>query len=265
MKAIFLMGFLTLSSLAMASGGEFEGIAKIPGCSASLVKFKNQSMNEKAMILTTDYCTHNQAYRKFEANVPYSSGIKIYNKEHQFANELFMAKRIIYATQTTTDLSLLELELSYQEIIDKHGVQPFVIDEGQATIGSKVTVFSGFMSETLDCLVDAIAYKIIEGTYTSRNSYRLGGCFADMGTAGSPILLPGTRSVVGITNTSNFDFKDCSDYAVCEIGRDGKVSIHENTSYGQQLNALYSCLDEKSNFDLSHKGCKLLGGDSWEE
>lgn len=269
MKAFFL-GLLALSSLAfsfaaLAGIEDFEGIARIPRCSASLVKFKNQSMDEKAMILTTDYCTHNQAYKKFEVNVPYKVNVSIYNKDRRFIQDFFTATRVIYATQTTTDLALLELEMSYQTILDKHGVLPLLIDDGQTPVGSKISVLSGFMGEKLDCLIDAITYKIIEGTYISRNSYRLGGCFADMGTSGSPMILQGTKTVVGITNTSNFNYTDCTDYAVCEVTEEGKISIFEFTSYGQQLNDLYTCLDDKSNFDLSHKGCKLLGGDSWVE
>ncbi len=269
MKTFLLLSLFAVSSLAysfaVAGVEELEGIVRIPGCSASLVKFKNQSMNEKAMILTTDYCTHNQAYKKFEANVPYKINVSIYNKEHRFIQDFFTATRIIYSTQTTTDIYLLELEMSYQAIFEKHDVLPLIIDDGQTAVGSKISVLSGFMAEKLDCVIDAIAFKIIEGTYISRNSYRLGGCFADMGTAGSPMVLQGTRTVVGITNTSNFNYTDCSDYAVCEINQKGQVSIFEYTSYGQQLIDLYSCLDENSNFDLSHKGCKLLGGDAWEE
>lgn len=264
MKILALI--LTIATISVfASASELAGAAQISGCSGSLVKFKNQSMRDKAIILTAGFCV-SSSDKFFESLVPLEMNVRILNKDKEFVDEQFKTTKIIYSTQTDTDVALLELEQSYQEIFDKHGISPFVLADKGANVGEKISVISGFMRVTLDCFVDAIVFKLVEGKLVTRDSYRLGGDYADSGSGGSPMVLAGTRNVVGVTNTnsvSTTSSNTCDTKSVCEIAQDGSIQVRPDTSYGQQISTLYSCLDARANFNIYQQGCKMPGGGSW--
>ena len=262
MKIFTLLTLLLATVSTFAATDSLEGTARFSGCSGSLVKFKNQSMQDKAVILTAGFCVSGND-NLFVSNSPLETTIRLFDKDKEFVDEAFKTTKIIYATQTDTDVALLELEQTYQEIFDKHGISPFVVADKNAKVGDKISVISGFIRVTLDCFVDAIIFKLVEGKSITRNSYRLGGDYADSGTGGAPMVIPGTRDVLGVTNTNSTSETTCGEGSVCEVSESGSTQVHPETSYGQQITKLNTCLDERANFNLKQAGCQMPGGDSW--
>lgn len=258
---------LVVSSFSMSANAatEFEGIAKLSGCSGSLVIFKNQSMSDPAMIMTNDHCVYDQPYNEFMLNRPYQARIRLYNKEKQFVNKVFETTRIIYAVQTDTDLALLELADTYENIYKNYGVMPLVLEDARANLGDSTLVITGYFGQALSCKIDGYVHQLVESSWTWRDSYRYSGCNPDHGTSGSPIVLEGTRKVVGINNTGNDDGEKCTLNNPCEIDERGNITVHQGISYGQRIDLLYTCLDARSHIDLKVPGCKMLGGDSRTE
>ena len=75
--------------------------------------------------------------------------------------------------------------------------------------------------------------------------------------SGSPVILAGTRTVVGVNNTGNDSGERCTMNNPCEIDQNGNVEAHEGFSYGQQTYWIYSCLNERLELDLHKAGCLL--------
>lgn len=256
------MIFTGVESLETADA-DFEGIAKLSGCSAALVKFKGQPATSKAMILTNDHCLDDQATGRYTANSSYTKSFQIFDKNKKLIPKTFVSTKMIYATQTDTDFGLLEIADTYADIETKYDVTPLEISETVTSVGSEVMVITGYFGKRIDCTIDAFIYKIVEDAWTWKNSYRYTNCQTGHGTSGSPIILKGTREVVGINNTGNDDGAKCTMNNPCEVDAAGVITVRKGAHYGQQINDLYSCLTKDFKIDVKTPGCKLLGGDSW--
>ena len=84
-------------------------------------------------------------------------------------------------------------------------------------------VISGYWRKAYRCHLNGFVYRLREDVYTWSNSlrYREGGCNVIHGTSGSPVLKAGTRTVVGIHNTTNDDGQECTLNNPCEVDRQG--------------------------------------------
>jgi len=241
---------------------KFEGIVALSGCSGSLIVFKGQSVDDKAMILTNDHCIYDQKPKNYILDQPYKKTIAIYDRHRKKVSQ--RTTRIIYAEQTDSDFAILELGISYQELFNKHDIVPFTLSNKKGQIDDKISIISGYWNKIYSCSIESFAFRLKESLWVWKESYRY-DCGTIGGTSGSPILLENTREVIGINNTSNERGQKCTLNNPCEIDPSGKISIHQGKGYGQQTKYIYSCLDEKSRFDLSTNGCLLYGGDSWQE
>jgi hypothetical protein len=245
---------------AVVSDEVFEGIVKIDGCSASVVKFKGQDPKSLAMVMTNDHCLDDQAYKTYTFNRPYAKAVKIYDKKKQFIARALTSTRIIYATQTHTDMALMEIPISYAELESKFGVRAFELSNNLANVGDEVLVITGYFGKAIDCSIDGFVYKIVESTWFWKNSYRYVNCDTGHGTSGSPIVLKGTREIVGINNTGNDEGKKCTLNNPCEVNETGVITATKGAHYGQQINDVYSCLDRNMKFDIKIPSCELFGG-----
>lgn len=245
-----------------AADSDFEGIARLPGCSASLVKFAGQSDDDHAMVLTNDHCLDDQAYGTYTVDRPSARTVIIFNKFKQPVNRGFTSQRIIYATQTDTDFGLLELPETYAEIKKLHDVSPLELSPKQANVGDDILVITGYFGKVIECKIDGFVHHVVEDSWTWTNSYRYNRCETGHGTSGSPLVLKGTRSVVGINNTGNDHGERCTLNNPCEVDAAGQITVDQGRNYGQQTAELYTCLNGKHQFDLHTPGCKLLGGDA---
>ena len=120
-------------------------------------------------------------------------------------------------------------------------------------------MISGYWQRGYRCLIDGFVNALKEDKYTWKDSIRYSnpGCEVIGGTSGSPIVLPGTRTVVGINNTGNESGERCTINNPCEIDAAGGVTYKKGLSYGEETYLLYSCIDANRNVDLAMEGCQL--------
>lgn len=109
------------------------------------------------------------------------------------------------------------------------------------------------------CHLNGFVYQLREGVYTWNRSLRYpdGGCNVIHGTSGSPVLAAGTRTVVGIHNTTNDNGQECKFNNPCEVERQGRVTVHQGRHYGEETWWFSTCLGSDRQLDLSLPGCLL--------
>ena len=264
--AVLLLSLLFSAHLfAEVSNEVFEGIAKIEGCSASLVKFKGQDPQGLALILTNDHCLDDQPYKTFTVNKPYAKTVRLFDRNKKLLDKAFVSTRLVYATQTHTDIGLLELSVSYAELEQRYNVRPLEIAENSGFVGDEILVITGYFSKAIECRIESFIYRLVESSWSWKNSYRYDSCETGHGTSGSPIVLRGTREVVGINNTGNDDGARCTLNNPCEVNEHGEISVLKGRHYGQQIHELYTCLDQRMKFDLKLPSCQLFGGMAWRD
>ncbi|RPJ75233.1 MAG: serine protease [Alphaproteobacteria bacterium] len=241
---------------------DFEGIVKLSNCSGSLIKFSGQPTTSKAMVLTNGHCYSSGPFGgmlkpgEVVVNKSASKSMKIFDKKMN----LFPIKttKVIYAAMTDTDVTLYELDQTYDEILKKYGVQSFDLDTVRPFIGTNIEIVSGYWDRGYSCAIDAFVFNLKEGDWMFKDSIRYtDSCDTIGGTSGSPILAKGTRSVIAINNTANEDGKKCAVNNPCEISETGKITTLKDKKYGQQTYNIYSCLAPDFSINLSLPGCAL--------
>lgn len=263
------------STLAQAATPEyFAGIVKLSNCSASLVKFETSQPTDKGIILTNGHCVGDMTKsgrmirpNQFVHNEDIDSMMGRYYATANFLNPKTGAtigksamRKILYATMTGTDMALLELEDTFADIEKKYSTLPLLISSKRSDIGDKVIVVSGYHRQAYHCAVEAIVPELLEGGYTMTESIRYArGCDTIPGTSGSPILNADLNLVVGVNNTGNEDGGMCNMNNPCQKWPGKPDEAVEGRAYGQQIDAVYTCLTADRKIDLSIKGCQLFG------
>lgn len=240
----------------------FEAVASIRGCSGSIIKFDFHEEDHPAIFMTNDHCIDDQPDQEYTVDKVKQISVSVYDKNRKIIKGKLKTTRIIYAVQTGTDLALLELNLSYSELRDLYKIEPFEILSKGAAVGEKISILSGYWNRQYNCSVENIAFQLRESTWLWRQSYGY-SCGTTGGTSGSPIVLTGTRYVIGINNTANESGGECTLGNPCEITREGELNVYEGKNYGQQTQYLSTCFGASGNFDIDLKGCQMFGGDSW--
>jgi hypothetical protein len=98
-----------------------------------------------------------------------------------------------------------------------------------------------------------------EADWTWQNSFRFKEkCYMVPGTSGAPMVVQGTRNIVGINNTQNYGAEKCTMNNPCEVLPNGEtISYPPQPAYAQNLQIIYSCLDNLGHLDLELQGCQL--------
>lgn len=241
---------------------DFEGIVKLSNCSGSLIKFSGQPTTAKALVLTNGHCypagPTGGMLKPGEVvtNVTAKRSMKLFNKQMKLFP--ISTTKVVYAAMTDTDITLYELTLSYDDILKKYKIQPFDLDTVRPSIGTDIEIVSGYWDRGFTCGIDTFIYNLKEAGWLFKDSIRYtDGCNTIGGTSGSPILSKGTRTVIGINNTSNENGEYCTMNNPCEVAKDGKVSVRRDKKYGQQTYNIYSCLSPDFRIDLTRSDCAL--------
>lgn len=239
---------------------DFEGIVELDNCSGSLIQFENAADTDKALVMTNGHCIGGHSFLQ--------PGEVITNKESRRMMTLLKsvddgvdvyADMLLYATMTNTDVSIYRLRVTYKEIFDKHKIRPLTLSSVHPEVGQDMEVVSGYWHRGYSCKIEAFIFDLQEGDWLFKDSIRYSrpGCETIGGTSGSPIVLKGTRQVIGINNTGNENGQRCTENNPCEIDENGNVFFKKGYSYGQQTYQIYSCLNEKKEIDLAQQGCQL--------
>jgi hypothetical protein len=246
---------------AMATSDyDFTGIVGLSNCSGSLVRFEQNRDNDPAMILTNGHCLEGgfTPAGQFRYGINSSRSFNVLDPQAQVIGKVH-ANLVIYSTMTKTDLTLYRLVETYADIKTKFNVTPLLLASSHPQLNDKIEIISGFWKKGYSCSIHSFVNELREDEWTWVDSLRYSepGCDTVGGTSGSPILLAGTRTVIGVNNTGNEDGEKCSLNNPCEVDEHGNISYERGTSYGQETHWLYTCLNNNNEVDLSVPGCLL--------
>lgn len=257
------MKYLLLALISFplwAIDGRYEGTADFSNCSGFVIKTADAPMNNKAWVMTNGHCVTN-----IIAQMVLSPGQAIVNQSRSRSVSLVTerltklklnTRKLVYATMTGTDMAIYELHLSYQELLER-GIRAFELSPSSPKKGDQIEVISGHKNVDYACAVDEVLFGLREGGFNFNQSLRFtSDCEQSNGTSGSPVILKGTRQVVGISNSYNKNGRSCSDNNPCEVDGDGSISIFHGARYGQQTALLNDCT-LNGNLDLKLQNCKL--------
>ncbi len=246
-------------------GFNFDNIVALSNCSGSIVRFKSSQDSDKALLLTNGHCVSKGVFGgmispgEVLVNVAQAYKLQILSKTGATLRTV-STSRILYATMTSTDVALMELNDSYQEIEKTTGVRALIIADTAPALGMEIQIPSGYWRRTYTCQTDVLIPELREGGYVFRNSIRFSqpGCETIGGTSGSPLVSSATGEVIGINNTGNEDGEECTMNNPCEVDQNGTVSVHKDRSYGQQTYLFYGCLSNNAaRLDLNQASCQL--------
>lgn len=250
---------LPLSPAQAVDEGRFAGTARLPGCSASVVRWAAALDDDPAVVLTNGHCVR----------FPFLGARDVLVDEKQFKQielldgrgQVAMTVRGVhlrYASMYRTDLAVYELRETYADLAAR-GVTPFALSATGPSRGDEIRIPSGYWGEQRACTTTGTAYRLHEREWDWWSSIRLpaiDGCRIRGGYSGSPIVSQSTGEVVGIANTGYVGGRRCIDSA-CEENQRGVVRMVRNMNYGQQTWWLTTCIGADRRFDLSVDGCKL--------
>ncbi len=249
---------LALISLnAFALDARFEGTVDLSNCSGFVFKAPEMSEDRKALIMTNGHCLQtafgSMILKPGEARANQNNARKISIVTERGTKLKLSTKRLIYATMTGTDMAVYELGLSFRELAER-GIRPFVMTTAPAE-GMKVDVISGHKNNFNTCSIERIG-ATREGGYSFTEALRFSSeCTQGNGTSGSPVLMAGTREVVGIANSYNANGSACGNNNPCEITAAGEVEVFHEARYGQQSLGILACLSEDG--FVASENCQL--------
>jgi V8-like Glu-specific endopeptidase len=237
---------------------DFEAIVKLSNCSGSVIKLKDQNLDDQAIVLTNGHCL-GRPFLKPGA-VVYKKRVrrrmKVSDKNMTFHR--IMANQIIYGTMTDTDMALYRLNETYRDLARK-GIAPLELSHARPPQGTNIEIISGYWEQGYSCHIDDFVHILQEDAWTFTDSIRYSatGCQVIGGTSGSPIIETGSRMVIGVNNTANESGKKCQMNNPCEVDENNLVTVRKGASYGQQTYQIYNCLNDKGQFDLHMQSCNL--------
>jgi hypothetical protein len=175
-------------------------------------------------------------------------------------------KKVLYTTTTGTDIAILELDTTYQQLVAS-GFQPLTIDPNPPTVGESVELIGA--PDVSDYYLHRAVCKTGKSVNLREGSQRWTGsirhrCSAISGMSGSPLISLRTHRVVAIHNTSikpkALSQPECSDDRPCEVLADSKTVTVLSENYAQRVSDIPACFDEKGIFNLQLSKCRLNYG-----
>lgn len=268
--AVALTGFATTPAAAAeqqearpaqqaAAAPDFAGTVALSNCSGSLVRMPDSKATDPGLVLSNGHCLDEGMPEPGQVVVdqPSQRSFSLLDASGGEAGTL-TATKISYATMTDTDVSLYELDSTYEEIKADTGIDPLDVEAAHPTEGNAITVVSGYWKETFSCSIDGFVHELREDGWSMKDSLRYTGeCDTKGGTSGSPVIDDASGKVVGVNNTRNENGEECTLNNPCEVDESGNVTVNEGTAYGQQTYTLTSCVTEGNKVDLSLPDCAL--------
>ena len=252
------------ASSARPVAPDFRGMAKIFGCSASLVRFASSQPNDHALMLTNGHCyqpSDKARSRSVLVDIADDRAVVLLNRDGTRAGAVHTS-RVLYSTSFHTDVGLYLLKPTYRWIAQHLSVHPLTLAAHGPAPHKRVLITSGFFKEVYTCTTNGMAFKLFNDEFSWRDSIRLrhsSECHTIDGTSGSPITDPRTRLVLGVNNAVNVaghGSPRCT-FSLCEETRGGRITQHQHRRYGQQTFWITTCVAPDRSIDLTLDGCLL--------
>ncbi len=246
--------------LSFTTSYNFEGIVALDDCSGSLVRLETSLDTDPALVMTNGHCleTGMPAAGTFVSNQPSSREIDLFDSGANTVASL-IASEVVYSTMTKTDVTIYKLTETYADIASKYNVHALTLASHHPALNAPIDVISGFWKRGYTCSIELFVNTLKEDQWTMVDSMRYSrpGCDTIGGTSGSPVVMSGTRTMIGINNTGNENGEQCTMDNPCEVDASGNITAIKGYSYGQETNLIYTCVNKNREIDLTVPGCQL--------
>lgn len=244
-----------------SSNYSFEGIVKLSNCSGSIIRFKGQNLEDNAIVLTNAHCLGRPFLRpgKIITKKRVRRRMRVADKNMRFHR--ITTKELMYASLSGVDTAIYKLKETYRDL-ERLGIEAFELSDVRPYQGMDIEIVSGYWERGYTCMIDDFVYKLKEDSWDFYDSIRYTnpGCNTIGGTSGSPIILKGTKTVIGVNNTANESGRKCRMNNPCEVDENGGITAIKGASYGQQTYIIYGCLTSTFEIDVNKIGCMLPRG-----
>ncbi|WP_053351319.1 S1 family peptidase [Leucobacter musarum] len=250
---------------------DMAGYPDFDGCMGSVVRSAASVGSDPAMLLTNGHCV-----QMFGADLAFPEpGTALVDQPTGENSLMFLdgggygifpahADRVIYATMTGTDVAVLRLDQSYDEI-ERQGGRVLSLATSPVEAGVSLSLKNG-TGQT--CEIEAIVPQLREGSYTMEQSLRFAQsdeCLQFPGQSGAALVASDGHTLAAVLNTHNRDGESCTDNNPCEVAADGTTTVFDGRGYGQQVAGVNACLAAGSVLDQSAANCAVTGATSTSE
>ncbi|MFF2076312.1 serine protease [Kitasatospora sp. NPDC058162] len=238
---------------------DFSGTVALSDCSGSLVRMPGSVGSDPGLVLTNGHCLETGMPGPGQVIVDQPSS-RTFTLLDGSANEVgtLNATKVVYSAMTGTDVTIYQLDSSYDTIQAQTGISPLTVSADHPVQGTDIRVVSGYWKQIYSCSVDGFAYQLKEGSWTWNDSVRYtSGCKVIGGTSGSPVVDANTGQVVAVNNTTNENGESCTVNNPCEVDQSGAVTIHQGIGYAQETYIIPACFSAGNTLDLTLSGCTL--------
>lgn len=193
-----------------------------------------------------------------------------YFRDSPYRRTAIPVVRTTYATTKGRPLAILELDVSYVELVQML-VRPWRVPYSRPMLeGDLIAVVSApYWHDPADaflrlatCRFEGIAPVVVEHTWRTFDA-SFNKCRDVMPSSfGSPVLSIVDRTVVGMVNTTTVragDAEPCALGHPCEPGRGG-TRTRKDTNYVTSVAGITACFDERHRFSAKQPDCPLDPG-----
>jgi hypothetical protein len=244
-------------------------------CSASLVTLKGRSNSAPALVLSAGHCSDRGSIQiplRDKTLAAPDAGEVLYrlNDKRPLTLETgnsaaprtcIETEEIVYGTLTGSDILLLRLTETYDQIEARTGVRPFLIsNDVSIRSGTPVRSPSSLFQDDRECAVEQTVEGLKEGRWLWGPVMRLTmSCDIPHGLSGAPLLRMNSDEVIGVMGTaSDGDASPCEFNNPCEMKAGATPEpTQRGQAYAHFVHQFYSCLDADRNVDLDVPGCEL--------
>lgn len=247
-------------------------------CSGTVFKPVSRPRSSKALVFSNGHCTPylndfvkmprlqiiNQAVPETWSNF----GIVLNNFFNSTrSREHVLISRILYSSMYKRDIAVLEMKMTYDELLAEYGIKPSLlslekpkIDEGIFSVGTPMAFLplEVFYNHTSYCKHLGEA-KLIEGPIETDIAIK-NNCSLNAGQSGSGLFKEdGSLYAIQITgyDKAATDAQDCDIGKPCEILGNDRAANH-TVSYGVYVYDLNQCFGAEGVFDPTAEGCWIL-------
>lgn len=243
----------TLQAVSLA------GTVALSNCSGSVIRFPNSAATDPALVLSNGHCLETGFPEPGEVIVDQAS-TRTFGLLNSAGTRVatLRASKVAYSTMTDTDVTIYQLTSTYATILSSYGISALTVQDTHPTVGTAITVASGYWKRLYNCNIDGFAYRLKEGDWTWKDSIRYtSACNTIGGTSGSPVIDQATGKVVAVNNTGNEDGETCTLNNPCEVDASGNVTIHPGINYAEETYLIPACFTTGNKLNLSASGCAL--------
>lgn len=198
-----------------------------------------------AYVLTDGFCT-----RRLEQSHTTDTALSGHIYFNYFADDVvfqvYPIKQVAWRSLHGTNLSIIELDVSLQELIEA-GIKPLKLAPGHPADGTDVLTVAaalGFPQNTLRmaaCKLQS-AEEVIKGQFVWRNNLMTHCEDLAGGSQGAPVLDRYSNEIIGVVTTGYLPagFAPCAEYVACTRTEDGYEPVPDNR-YGTPVTFLNGC------------------------